>query len=328
MVAEQTTSKCPRIYIVIDIIAPPQVYAPPLGGVQHPLAPEFLEAIRQRGPAPVALWKLINTLADTRQPDSRARRRCWRLRYWGACRELRKAKLLYRHGPLVCLSDFATRPKPRSQGRRPSRPRNSEVHLLPTVGALASKTGGSNRVTATPRTPRIDPQATEHELVAGNQTESVSSAEAKSAPPSVAEAAAALARRPRKVERPWTGYLAGERIKRGWLVQVPSGEVLPVYIALRSKIFVALPDEPRYADRVFDRYDADQVRRVKMPEAQLLGSLKAGIKERPSLRKQEAARANGRRPVRAGRRPRGRPRRSSISLGSDGAGFTRPTGDG
>jgi len=69
-----------------------------------------------------------------------------------------------------------------------------------------------------------------------------------------------------------------------------------VYIALRGRVLVTLPDEPRYADRVFDRYDADQVRRVKLPEARLLGSLKAGTKEVFSLRKQEAARANSRRP--------------------------------
>jgi hypothetical protein len=280
---------------IFDIVAPesaPQVYLPPLAGVQHPLAAQIVDALRQHGNSPVGLWKLINALADTRQPDSRARRRCWRLRYWGACRELLKAKLLFRHGGEIATSNFATRPRPRSQRR-----------LSPSVRRSVSKNGGSNQVRPVPPPPHNPAEGFEHELVNAAKHVGTVAPDTKSAPPTPAEISAAarqLALQPRKVKRPWTGYLAGERVKRGWLVQVPTGEVLPAYVVLRSKVIVALPDEPRCAIRAYERYDADQVRRVKLPEAALLGRL----------------------PPRPGRRPRGRPRRSN------GGGVTAPTGDG
>lgn len=302
---------------MFDIIAPsdaPQVFTPPFGGVAHPLAPEVMNAMRQRGSTPVGLWRVINGLAKARQPEARAQRRCLCLRFWGAARELLRVKALVRHGPLIATSNFATRPKPRSQVRRPSRPVNGKVPLLPSVGASTSKKGGSSPVVAGLRVPPNHRQPTDRELVSGDANVFGCAPEAKSATPTAAEisaAASALARRPRKVKRPWTGYLDGERVKRGTLVQVPGGDILPVYVALRGRVLVALPDEPRYADRAFARYGADQVRRVKLPEARLLGSLKAGTKEVFSLRKQEAARANGRQPPKAGSRSRGRPRTSS-----------------
>lgn len=290
---------------MFDIIAPldaPQVYTPPLAGVEHPLAPEVMQAMRQHGKNPVGLWRVINGLAKARQPQGRDQRRCLCLRFWGAVRELLRFKVLYRHGPLIATSNFATRPKPRSHRRRP---------VLPSVGTSTSKMTGSSPVVVGVRAHHNHQQPTDLKLVSGDASAFGCGPQMKSATPSVAEISAAarsLARRPRKVKRPWTGYLDGERVKRGTLVQVPTGEVLPAYVVLRNKVFVALPDEPRYADRVFERYDADQVRRVKLPEARLLGSLKAGTEEVFSLRKQEAARANGRLPPRAGRR-RGRPSR-------------------
>src|SRR6267154_313981 len=95
--------------MVSIIIAPPdarQVYVPPLGGIQHPLAPEVMNALRRLASRPTSLWRIINFLADGRSPDSRLRRRCWRLRYWGVVRELLKAKLTFCHGLLISVSDF------------------------------------------------------------------------------------------------------------------------------------------------------------------------------------------------------------------------------
>ncbi len=86
------------------VIAPPTapqvnvIHALSLAGIEHPLAGEVLNAVRQHGAKPVPLWRLINSLAVARQPDYRARLRCWRLRYWGAILELLRAKLLWRHG--------------------------------------------------------------------------------------------------------------------------------------------------------------------------------------------------------------------------------------
>ena len=227
----------------------------------------------QHGKNPVGLWKVINGLAKARQPEARAQRRCLCLRFWGACRELLRFRVLYRHGPLIATSNFPTRPRPRSPKR-----------LSPSVGRSVSENGGSNRVRPTPPPPQNPEEVFERELVNVVKHVGTVAPDTKSAPPTPAEisaAARALAQRPRKEKRPWTGFLSGERVKRGWLVQVPTGEVLPAYVVLRSKVIVALPDEPRYASRAYDRYDADQVRRVKLPEAALLGSLPPGPRSRP-----------------------------------------------
>jgi hypothetical protein len=106
-------------YYVI-LIAPesaPQICTPPLSGVQHPLAPEFVQGVSRHGNRPVGLWKVINGLASAHQPQGRDQRRCLCLRFWGAARELLRAKVLYRHDGMVATRDFAFAPKPRSQGR-------------------------------------------------------------------------------------------------------------------------------------------------------------------------------------------------------------------
>lgn len=115
---------------------------------------------------------------------------------------------------------------------------------------------------------------------------------------------------PRGRRRPWTGFLRGQRIRRLSLVRLPSGEVLSAYSIRRGKVLVVLPDTPQFALRIFDRYNAEQVQRHKLPEAVLMGTLKKGCVERRSLKKLRACRANGRRPVKPGSRPRGRPRKA------------------
>jgi hypothetical protein len=76
-------------------------------------------------------------------------------------------------------------------------------------------------------------------------------------------------------------------------VVVPGGRTLPAYVVRRNMVLVALPDTSEYECRFFERYQARDVRIAKDPNAILLGRLKAGRKERPSLLKQETARRNG-----------------------------------
>ena len=123
--------------IVIAPLNAPQVYVPPLNGVEHPLAPEVMNAMLRYGNRPVGLWKIVNLLANAQNPASRALRRSWRLRYLCACRELLRFKVIYRHGGHIATSNFATRPRPKSPKR-----------LSPSVGATTSEIGGSNRVAA------------------------------------------------------------------------------------------------------------------------------------------------------------------------------------
>jgi hypothetical protein len=109
--------------MILSIVTPPTAQQVNPGhslrsaGIEHPLAGKVLNTVRQHGSTPANLWRVINTLADAENPDYRARRRCWRLRYWGAIRELLKAKLLFRHGPLISTSEFAV---PKSPTKKPA----------------------------------------------------------------------------------------------------------------------------------------------------------------------------------------------------------------
>ena len=193
--------------------------------------------MRQHGKNPVGLWRVVNGLANTRNPDSRARRRCWRLRYLCAFRELLRAGALVRHGPLIALQDFATRPRPRLPRRLP-----------PSVGGSARKLTGSNPVVVPAATAQNDPQATELKLVSGDANRVGSAPEGKSAPPTLAEiteAARRLAQRPRRRKK-WSGWLNGERMWRLREVIVPGGQVLPAYFVRRNWVYALLPDTPEY----------------------------------------------------------------------------------
>ena len=280
---------------MFDVVAPlsaPQVYTPPLRGVLHPLAQHVIDALRRHGPEPTGLWSLLNSLTSARKPQGRDHVRFLSLRFWVALRELLRVKLVFRHGARIALADF------------PSRPR-STIRPAPSTRTRRRKQTDSN-------THRPDSNATvncghpvECKQIPGfrimptcmSQTESVAPT-----PADIQAAARTLAGSPRNKKSPWTGYLNGERLKRGWLVRVPTGEVLPAYLVRRSKVLVTLPDTPQHSGRIFERYPASSVTRVKLPAAQLLGRRKAGVKEKPSLRKKESARRNGTRPCRPGKR--------------------------
>jgi hypothetical protein len=138
-------------------------------------------------------------------------------------------------------------------------------------------------------------------------------------PERISEAARRLAKLPRNQPRKLTGWLHGQQCWRGRLLALPDGEVAPLYWCCRGRVLLAgYRDDPLVDENTeFIKHLLWAVRRekdvrlYKRPEAVLLGSGKAGVKERPSLRKQEAARANGRQPPKAGSRSRGRPRTSS-----------------
>jgi hypothetical protein len=90
-------------------------------------------------------------------------------------------------------------------------------------------------------------------------------------------------------------------------LEVPNGDVLAVFAIQRGKVFVFAPAG---SGRLFDRYDASEVRRIKNPAAQMMGSLKRNKKERQSSLKQASARRNGAQPCQPGKE-RGRPRKTS-----------------
>jgi hypothetical protein len=130
--------------------------------------------------------------------------------------------------------------------------------------------------------------------------------EALLTPKEISQAASALASLPR-ARRPLTGWLAGRRLRRLTAVVLPGGLVLPAYFVRRGKVFVFVADEPRFAGRIFERFDATEVKLYRSPHAQLLGRLKKNCKEAPSAAKKQSSPVNGCKPPRPGNRPRGRP---------------------
>ena len=111
----------------------------------------------------------------------------------------------------------------------------------------------------------------------------------------------------RKIKK-LSGFLGHrERAWRGRKVVLADGRVAEVYGAVRGWVaLVPRLDTLRHPSELIVR--ADELRLWKNPAAVLLGRAKAGVRERKSLRKTDAARLNGSRPPRPGSRPRGRPR--------------------
>ena len=279
-----------------------------------------MEAMRQRGTTPVGLWKIINALAKAENPDHRAQRRCWQLRFWGACRELRKAGLLFRHGPLIATSRFATMPKPRKRDRGASRPYQGEL-LSPSVGKSTSKIGGSSPTVPMVQMAINGSQRAGDKLVGPLKPVVTCLPETKSAAPTMTEisaAAADLAQRRRKRTRIWSGWLDPHtRVWRGRRIILPDGQLAYAYGCLRKKLVWSFHPDGLHGgfDEPFEWgvLPAHCIRVYRDPKARLLGSLKAGVIERKSEAKAHAARRNGLRPTREGRR-RGRPPRSSAQL--------------
>lgn len=218
----------------------------------------------RHGSRPVDLWKVINGLANAHQPQGRDQRRCLRLRFWGAVRELLKARVLFRHGSLIATVNFAIRPRSKSA-----------KHLSPSVGKSASKNGGSNPVAVVVERGLNPPQAPERKLIVGNRSTPTAVPEPKSAPPSPVEisaAARALAQQ-RRTGRKLTGWLHGRRITRFTPVIVPGGQVLLVYLVRRNFVYAVAPDTPEYEDCLLLRYRAADVCVFRSPHAALLGRL-------------------------------------------------------
>ncbi len=309
--------------MVTVIVCPPtapQANTLAAAGVEHPLAPEIMDAVRQRGPTPVGLWRVINGLANARNPDYRARRRCWRLRYWGAVRELLKAKLLFRHGALICTSDFATPPKPRTRDRGTPRCSPGELRLSQSAGNSTSEMGGSNPVLPGAGTTANLGQPAGNELVVEPRPLSTRAPQTQSATPAAGEisaAASALAKLSRS-PKIWSGYIGNKRAFRDMPIMLPSGRQAWVLFARHQKVmFTAEPDGPiGPVDGIGTSWGmvaASAVQIIKNEHAVTLGKRKAGVKETPSPRKAAAARRNGLKPCRAGQRC-GRPRRSTSGM--------------
>lgn len=120
-------------------------------------------------------------------------------------------------------------------------------------------------------------------------------------------AGAALRSRPRRRDRTYTGQVGSRRVYRGRLIRMSDGRIGQIDRAIRGLVTVRVPDLAAVVGHQEFLVRADDIELHKDPAAVLLGAMKRGVTERPSARKGRAARQNGRRPCRPGRR-RGRPK--------------------
>jgi hypothetical protein len=91
---------------------------------------------------------------------------------------------------------------------------------------------------------------------------------------------------------------------------LPNGEIAPVYWCSRNRVLLQPNGRDHASYVMWAARNANEVQLFKNREAEMLGRLKRGIKERPSAAKAAAARMNGVRPCAPGKH-RGRPRKSA-----------------
>ncbi len=123
----------------------------------------------------------------------------------------------------------------------------------------------------------------------------------------ISTAAATLGSLPKRRRRRWTGWVQRNHFWRGRKVVLPTGQVAEVYAILRGLAAVQWADPLSIEGMRRHVLPVNQVSVYKSPAARVLGMLKRGCKEKFSQCKQITCRANGVRPVREGRRARGRP---------------------
>jgi hypothetical protein len=266
---------------------------------------QLLEHLRN---AACPVWSLLNIVADAQGPRDRMAGRLLRLELLSRLKRLRRLGLAFPVG-----RNWISASKPDPAARRPAvRRRRRTVRELSSIRAVSADTGSGPQQTGK------QPHPVRHELVKRRpapcppkiETEKT---ESGNAPERISEAARQLAKLPRNQPRKLTGWI-GDR--RGFLdlpVLLPNGRQAWVFGAQRNKVVVTY-DKGRLLGTLTPQQrwgvlPASKVQIVKNEHAVILGKRKAGTKEVFSLRKQEAARANGRQPPGPGRQPRGRPRR-------------------
>jgi hypothetical protein len=123
------------------------------------------------------------------------------------------------------------------------------------------------------------------------------------------QAASELGRLPRLRRRVWTGFLEnGQRAWRGRKVIMPDGRVAAIYCIVRGKAGLIWNDPARVEGLGMKLLPVTELKLFKSPAAVILGGAKRGVREARSDAKVLAARANGCKPPRPGKR-RGRPRK-------------------
>jgi hypothetical protein len=304
-------------------VALPKPPQPPPGLDRTALA--LFNALKRHGRYGSLIWPLLNEVAAEQQPIDRADDRRMRLELWWQLRRLMKAGLIFRYTrksiSVYNLPRHSVNRRRRSwAGSTLSSRFVSKVHqrdipisksghikVLPECGAASSpqpsvaKSESAQAALSGPALPvsiRVKPDA-------GPALKLIKEQEEKTC-----DAARGLARLPRNAKRRWSGYANGVRVWHNRKIILPGGEIAYCYGCLRGKlIWTSCPtsrDAETEQEMVWDVIDAHRVMMAKDENAVLLGRAKLGVRERKSGLKALAARRNGVKPCRPGRR-RGRP---------------------
>jgi hypothetical protein len=288
----------------------PQVSVPPPQPRPAPqlddIDKEIISLVREHGR--VKIWTLLDRVAENKGAQSRVEARNYRQRLWQYwVKRLMWLKLIF---PVSRNELVAVKPDTRPAGRRPRR-----------QGRTVSKSLASAPVSAGNPADQLSTPSLNYPVpakrVESTTTPAFENAYAKNTetapdPAQVTEAAHRLACLPRFPKRQWSGIVGSVRCFRNMLIQLPDDRVVYALGAKRGRVmFTSQPDGPIGSvdglRRDWGVVPAHLVEVVKDPAAMLLGSLKRGVRERKSEAKASAARSNGAKPCKPGRK-RGRPR--------------------
>lgn len=264
------------------------------------------------------IWSLLNVLADEEGPKNRAEGRNLRIHLLAKLQRLNRLGFVFFSGRNLVSP---VKPEP-TLTKMVSRRSKRTVREEPGFRAVSETGTSSFYTTSNPLdAPANAMNARKHASgrVSGQtgKTESAFSSER------ITAAARSLAYLPRNEKRKWSGWIDGERCWRDRPIVLPTGEIAFIWGVLRQKVVITL-DKGQLLGGYFgdggpQRWfvlSASDVRLFRNGSAQLLGKLKKGVKEKPSVRKAAAARTNGSRPCHLGKR-RGRPRKHRQRIDSN-----------
>ncbi len=261
---------------------------------------------------PLPIMMLLNRVAAKVPRATRRQRKAVK---WAILKRLgtliRRGRLCRFRRRFVCLPGY----------RLPNEVPARVIHMLSTRGGSTSKRKRQRKSSSTSFStgslsrPELQPPQKPKAL----QCPLTSARSAKPMPDSgeIHRAATALARLPRGAKK-WSGWIDDKhRVWCGQRILLPGGTRAYAYGARRRQVVYFLDWPPVMDVDDLSRWGvlpAHEVRISHDPAAQLLGRLKAGVREKSSTIKAAAVRLNGCCPVRPGRRPRGRPRKVPPNL--------------
>lgn len=311
--------------------------------VIDPLAARILDYVRERVGFALRYWALVNEITKAMKPSSEAERRRIVRALLQSLKALLQSKTIRRAGRHHVYLHVEGEPAPLSPFSRniPRRRRRARRKQVSPNGVVWMATAHISEAASTPAPQPshphesagvmgvIDCPPTNKTAVESSKTKSadarvsVCNGVAPAPTPQVSSLAlgillriallrcgSRLARWRWLPPKKWTGYLHGQRCWVGRRVMMADGMRGALLSARRGRATVFTDNRRHLAEsRVRELHEQELVL-LKLPSAVLLGSLKRGVKERPSERKSAVCRRNGACAVRPGSRPRGRPRKA------------------